>query len=911
MINGGKFSLKSFSASFFTLMFSVLTLIAMGNYSETNVFNESTAKLTDTVPVVNARDTTPKVRGLDSTKKDTSKLVTKVDTFGVKVSKDTLDAPISYTASDSMVLDAPTKKIYLYNKAHVKYSDITLDAYQIALDQNTQIITATHTFDTLNQMVQKPKFAQADSKTESDSLAFDMKTMKGLTRNTYVNQGEIFLNSEKAKAVSKQIYYAYRGRFTTCDLDTPHFAFRANKMELINKKYAITGPVHPEFEGVPLPLYIPFGFFPLSQGRHSGLLPPQFVSNEQYGLGLEGLGYYKVLNEHFDVLLRTNIYSYGGWMATVTPTYRKRYRYSGQMSFSYNHMRMLSNAGAQEFTTSKLWSLMWSHTVDSKARPGTTFMASVNISSSKYNQYSYNPTVNFNNQLYSSIAYTKNWNNKYNLSLSAGHDQNNVTRLYNIRLPNGAFTVNNFYPFQPKEFVGTPKWYQKLGIGLNTTFTNQTSFYDTAFSMSKLLDTMQWGVSHNIPISLSLPPILGGAVTVAPGVSLQEKWYGERIYREWDPTNNLLRVSHNKGFYMANDVSFSLSLSTALFGTYNKFGKNSKLQAIRHVIRPTVGISYKPDLAAKDYYSTIVNVIDNQQKGTRDTIYQRYSYYTGTINGPFSEGTFGGINFGLDNNLEMKVRSKKDSTNGGIKKVKLIDGFGVNGSYNLMADSFKLSTMNFYLRSTLFEKVNLTANAVLDPYQTNDRGYRIDKYAWQGGGKFSLGQITNGSIALSTQFSSKKKEQKEKALKNNTDNSLPMTMEEQQSQIDYIRNNPAEFADFDIPWNVNVSYSLSFSRALKYDYSGYETRVTSSITLGGDFNLTPKWKVGANTYYDFKGGSIQQLTMFISREMHCWQMAINVTPVGITRYFNITINPKSSILRDLRVNKRNSFYGGT
>jgi hypothetical protein len=207
--------------------------------------------------------------------------------------------------------------------------------------------------------------------------------------------------------------------------------------------------------------------------------------------------------------------------------------------------------------------------------------------------------------------------------------------------------------------------------------------------------------------------------------------------------------------------------------------------------------------------------------------------------------------------------------------------------------------------------VNLTANAVLDPYKTNDRGYRIDQYAWQGGGKFSLGQITTGSIALSTQFSSKKKEQKDKALKNNPDLGLPMTMEEQQQQVDYIRNNPAEFADFDIPWNVNISYSLSFSRVLKYDYSGYDTRVTSSVTLGGDFNLTPKWKVGANTYYDFKGGSIQQLTMFVSREMHCWQMAINVTPVGITRFFNITINPKSSILRDLRVNKRNSFYGGT
>ncbi len=882
----------------------------MGNYPKNTIFDSLNVIIQDTIPKQKGIDSSV----VDSLKKDTTNPKTTSDTFDVKISKDTLDAPVSYTASDSMKLNIPTKKIILYNKATVKYKDIDMEAWQIAMDQETQLVTAIHTRDSLGLMEGQPKFTQGDSKMIADTITFNTKTMKGITSSTYTQQGEMFVHGEKVKKVNSDIYYALRGRFTTCDLDTPHFAFRTKKMELINKKFAITGPVHPEFEGVPVPIYIPFGYFPLRQGRHSGLLPPQFTTNEQYGLGLEGLGYYKVLNEYVDVMLRTNIYSYGGWQATITPTYRKRYRYYGQTNFSYNYVRFLSNSGAKEYETSKNWSLGWSHSVDGKARPGTTFQASVNIASSKYNQYSYNPTVNFNNQLNSSIAYSKNWNNKYNLTVSAGHDQNNVTKLYNIRLPNGSFTVNNFYPLQPKEFVGTPKWYQKLGIGLNTQFMNQASFYDTAFSMSKLADTMRWGVSHSIPLSLSLPPILGGAVTVAPGVSLQQRWYGDRILQQWDSTTGTLKSYHNKGFYLANDVSFSLSLNTALFGTFSKFGKNSKLYAVRHVIRPTVGLSFKPDLASKDYYTGIANVTVNSITKALDTTTRRFSYYENVGYGPFSEGTFGGINFGLDNNLEIKVRSKKDTTSGGIKKVKIIDGFGVNGSYNLMADSFNLSTFNFYLRSTLFEKVNFTASTVLDPYQMDNRGRRINKYAWQGGGKgFSLGQITNGNIALSTQFSSKKKDQKDKELaeaKNNPDMGLPMTMEEQQAQLDYMRNNPAEFADFEIPWNVNISYSLSFYRAMKSDYSGYSTQITSSITLGGDFNLTPKWKVGMNTYYDFRGSSIQQLTMFVSREMHCWQMSINVTPIGITRYFNITINPKSGILRDLRVNKRNSFYGG-
>jgi LPS-assembly protein len=360
-----------------------------------------------------------------------------------------------------------------------------------------------------------------------------------------------------------------------------------------------------------------------------------------------------------------------------------------------------------------------------------------------------------------------------------------------------------------------------------------------------------------------------------------------------------------KGFYTSRDISFSLGLSTALFGLFDRFGKNSPIRAIRHVIRPSFSISYKPDLSAKDYYTERIDT------GANPRTY-RFSYYEGSIFGPFGEGVFGGIGFGFDNNLEAKVRSKKDTTDGGIKKIRLIDGFGFNGSYNFMADSFKLSTLSLYVRSTLFEKINITAGGTLDPYQVDSMGFRINKYAWKGG-KFSVGRIINTNIAISTSFQSKPKDadknkKEEEALGENY--SAPLTPEEQMAQMAYVRQNPAEFADFSVAWSLSISFSMNFTKQFRADYKGFETKTNANFNWNGDFNLTPKWKVGVNGYYDLTTTTLQTLQMYISREMHCWQLSINVVPVGFNRSFNITISPKSGILRDLRINRTRYFYGG-
>ncbi|MBL7734681.1 MAG: LPS-assembly protein LptD [Chitinophagaceae bacterium] len=929
MIDERKNSLKYNAAWILSVLLSI-TIITSANYSTGHKIQQSLTVLQETAPgiafngVIILADTIPPLKdsiiikdsltvktGVANAVSDTVPLLKdsaaikdslsmQTDTVNLNLSKDSIDAPIVYQAADSVLFIVPEKKIILFSEANIKQSDMELSADNIEIDQSTDLVTAAYRRDSTGKMIGRPKMVQAETTMESDEIVYNTKTQKGITRQTVTQQGEIFVQGEKVKKISPSEFFAFRGQFTTCNLDTPHFAFRTKKMKLINQKLAVSGPIHPEFEGVPVPIYLPFGLFPISQGRKSGFLPPQVATNEQFGLGLQGLGYYKVLGDNFDVLLRGDVYSYGGWAAYFEPTYRKRYRYNGRMLFTLQHTRMISSDPKVDFTNSRTFNINWSHTVDAKARPGQSFSANVNAGSTKFNQYVLNnPMRNYNNSLNSSVTYSKTWDGKYNLSLSANHSQNNNLGLVSLTLPNLAFTANTLYPLQKKDFAGTPKWYQKLGIGLNSQVSNRIDFYDSLFSFRNIVDTLQWGAQHSIPIQLSLPSL--GPLQVSPGINYQEKWYSRQFIRTYNPVTEKVDTSINKGFFTARDISFSLGLSTALFGKLDKFGKNSRVQAIRHTVRPSVSLSYKPDLARKDYDSLML----------KNGYMTRVSRYEGSIFGAFSEGTYGGLSFGIDNNLEMKVKSKKDTGDAAIKKVRLLDGFGFNSGYNFIADSFKLAPFNLYVRSTLFEKVNITAGATLDPYQVDSLGFKRNKYAWQGGA-FTPGRITSGNIAISTSFKSKPKDDKKDAATSNdalNDVTTPMTMEEQMSQLEYVRNNPAEFADFNIPWSVNLSYSLSFFRQFKRDYSGFETTVNSNLSVNGDFNLTPKWKMGLNTYYDFKSSSIQMLTMFISREMHCWQLSINVTPVGYYRSFNITVNPKSGILRDLRINRTRSFFG--
>ena len=839
----------------------------------------------------------------DSISAKTDSLSKKNDTSLVKsirISKDSIDTPVNYNAEDSGVMIMSTKEFFLYGKAKTVYKTSELEAATIVYDQQSQNIKAYGAQDTTGSPLSNPKFKEGTMTSVNDSIYFNMKSGKGLTKNTNFQQGEIFINATTMKKVSQDQAYAWKARFTTCNLDDPHFAFRTNRLKIITDKIGVSGPAFPEFEGVPFPIGIPFGIFPLSRGKHSGMMAPAFSTSEDFGLGFEGLGYYKVLSDNVDATIRSNIYSYGGWSANLNSKYILRYKYIGNFNLSLQNSRILNrNVNiANEFTGGKTFMINWSHSMDARALPGTNFSANVNFGSTKYNSYLLNnPFQNFQNQISSSISYNKSWDNKYNLSMNLNHSQNNNLGLVNLSLPNINFNALTIYPFQSKDQVGSGKWYEKVGIGYNGSFQNQMAFYDSAFNINRLLDTMQWGATHSIPINVSLPSL--GPITITPSISFDEKWFGQQNTKSWNSKLNKVDTSYEKGFFRAPRVSFGVGAASRIFGTY-KF-KSNYVEAIRHEIRPTVSFNYSPDLAKSYHYTTQID--------TTGRTYRFSKFDGGALGGAYSEGTFGGLSFGLDNLLEMKVKDKTDTTAGSFKKVKLIEGFGFTSNYNFLADSFQLGNFSFYARTMLFDKFNISSSVSLDPYANDAQGFRVNKLNIDPT-KFKFGSITNGGVSIATSFKSKSKDDAASKKKE-----IPldpfMTPDEQQRQLQYVKANPAEFTDFDIPWSLTFSYSFQFSRIMKPDYSGFKIQTYSSLNFNGDFSLTPKWKIGGTGYVDVAKASIQQLSMFITREMHCWQLAINVTPIGMYRSFSITVNPKSGILRDLKINRSRTFSSST
>ncbi len=884
-----------------TIFFCVATFITLPLLANSKLkikFQQSLTVVADTVPVKKIDTNSSKKIIADTLKRADSLLKNTADTSindttkknsvdTLLFSKDSIDAPVKYTAADSGVLIIPTKQFILYGKANTNYKDIKLDANTIQYDQQSHLITAFGGTDTSKGALNLPTFTQGDQTSQMDTVFYNLKSQRGLIKNTYYKEGEMFVNAQIVKKADKDVEYAYRGRFTTCNLDEPHFDFRAKKMKIINNKLAITGPAYPEFEGVPIPIFIPFGIFPLERGRHSGLLPPRFTTSDAQGLGLEGLGFYKVLGDNWDARVETDLYSYGGWNLRITPEYYKRYKYRGNLTLSIQHPKLLNTFGTskQEFNTTTNYHLTWSHSSDSKARPGTNFSASVDAGSTQFNKYVTNDAFkNYQNNLSSSITYSKTWaDGKYNLSASANENQNSVSRLINLNLPTVAFNVATLYPFQNKNEAASSKWYQKLSIGYSGNLENAISFYDSAFNFQRLLDTVQWGIDHRIPISLSLPAL--GPFVLSPSISYEERWYAQKILYNWDDKRLKVDTSLQRGFYAAREMSFGLSTNTRIFGTFNF--KHSRILAIRHEIDPFVSLSYKPDLVSQFYQTVKTNIFG------RTT---RVSQLEGNVFGSFSEQRFGGLNFGINNLLEMKVRNKDSTGEDSVKKVRLLDNLSITSGYNFIADSLQVQPISIRAGSSLLNnKLNITAGGVINPYQPDASGK--NQLLWKHG---KLGNFESGNLAISTSLQSKSKDQRSDQERLPTDETI--TPDEQQRELEYVRQNPGEFVDFNIPWSVQLSYSLNYSHYLSSDLIHFISQLNSNVNINGDLSISPKWKLGGGFYFDFRTQRIQATSIYLTRDMHCWQMVIDVN-VGQFKSFSITLNPKSGILRDLHINK--------
>jgi hypothetical protein len=814
----------------------------------------------------------------------------KLDSLGIRISKDALPDIVTATAVDSAVLNMKEHLFYLYGNAQVNYQDLQLNAGKITFDQSQSVVLAQPAFDSLGIAKERPSFTQGSEKFTYDSLQYNFKSKRAIVRNARTQYGEGFVFSEQVKRNPDQSLYGLHNIYTTCSLDTPHYGIKAQKIKVVPNQVIASGPANITVEDVPTPLFLPFGLFPIAQGHKSGFRLPSYTIEENRGLGLIDGGYYFYINDYVDLLLTTRFYSRGSWAASGISTYANRYRYNGGLSFSYAYNKT-GEVYERNSSIGKDFNINWNHRSDPKSRPGVTFSASVNAGTSTfYSNNSYNIQQILQNQFQSNISYQKAWLTKpYTLTVSARHSQNTQTREVDVYLPEVAF-FTPFNPFQGPNSTGT-KWYEKITGTYSFSGLNRYRFIDSNFSLNQVsLNDMNHDMVHTIPLNATYNVMRYFKLDF--NTSYNEYWLTRQTYRYFNPEFEKEDTIRRDGFYTARDFSAGVNLNTKIYGIRNF--RNSGLAGIFHVIIPRIGFSYTPDFAASPFrygYRTIT-------AGGRTPVY--ISPYEQSVAGVPGRGQFGdfnsSLNFGIDNNLQIKVRTN-DSI--GTKKITLIDGLSLDGSYNLAADSFKWSTIATAFRTNIMDLVNISARATFDPYSYNRFSKRrVDTLLLDREGQ--IARLMQAEIGLSASLRSGMGKNANKTDPRNSPD------EDIRRMMQYGRYN--DYVDFNIPWNLSLQYSLGISRdqALLPDRDTFIFN-NNTVTLSGDFNLTPRWKIVASSGYNFITKQLTPTQLELYRDLHCWEMRLSTIPFGPNKNFIFTLNVKAQMLHDLRLLRRRDF----
>ena len=819
-----------------------------------------------------------------------------------------LDAKVEYLAADSMEFDLVKKKLYLFGDAQVKYDQIGLQAEYIELDLENDMLTAFGKPDSTGKEVGRPKFNDGQQEFTSDTMRYNFTTQKGKISEAVVQEGEGYIHGKQVKKMSDDIIYIQHGKYTTCNADDPHFHIEATKPKVIQNNKIITGPAYLKVADIPTPLAVPFGLFPNQQKRNSGIVLPAYGESPELGFYLTQGGYYLGISDYVDLAILGDIYSRGSWGVTGISNYAKRYKFKGNMNLSYS--RFLR--GFQEspsFTRTNNFFVRWTHSQDSKARPNSRFSANVNAGSSNNfrNNFNSNTSDFLTNTFQSRVNYnTSFFNRKLNLTLNGSHAQNTSDSTISITLPEMTLASKRFFLGDVLGKPGGRKWYSKLGVsytgnGRNTVKTKEATLFEQS-----TLEQMRNGFRHNIPVSTSVKMFKW--FTLNPSANYTEKWHFQRETRTWNAEDTLVARDTMQGFWATREYGVSASLSTKLYGYYEpRIGAIKKLiPVIRHVATPSVNFSLKPDFAQPRF-----NYYDSVRVDTAGTM-QAYSPYSYGVYGAPSSGESGLVTFSLINNLEMKVRDRQDTTGKGTRKIKIFESFNFSSSYNIFRDSLNWSNLNMNARTTIFKNVNLLATGSMDPYALDPDGNNINESEWSRHRR--IGRFTNGTATVS--FSLRSKNNKNTNSNANNQQSTSATDRTQDrinanqndalapEERERIANNPEAYVDFNIPWTLRVNYNLTYSQP-NYRES---RNVTNTIGLSGDVNLTPKWKVGFRTGYDFVQKDLTITNIDIYRDLHCWEMTFNVVPFGSRRSYVFNIRVKSSILQDLKLSRRRSWY---
>ena len=903
--------LHSFTNLRFLQTVILLSSIALLVFAGHSAFASSTFS---SMQVIQQQDTTkrPPVLPQDTSKKtpllpqDTSKKVIKAGA-----------EKIEYSAVDSTKFSKDKSIIYLYGKARVIYQSFELDADYITYNSKTNTVFASGRKDPKsNKYLGKPIFKmEKEGSSVADSLFYNTKSGKGTVFNTFTEQEGGFFSGGQSKRQPDNEINVKGMTYSTCDLPHPHYGLFITK-GIVTDKQIITGPVYLKIEDIPLPLGLPFAFFPKPNKKNSGVIIPSFGDDATRGFNFQNGGYYLILNDYWDAKFLGTIYTRGSYSTSVTSSYKKRYKYTGNIKLDYASNRY-GVEGTPEYTPRKDYSIQWVHTQDANAKPGTTFSANVNIKTSGYNtntagNNSYNYQAITENILSSGISYSRNFSNGINYSLAATHSQNTLSKDVNIVLPSFSMNVPTFSPFDSKKRVGDQKWYQKITVGYSVVATNSISTKDSLLFKQESLNHLSNGFQHTIPISVNFTALKYFNFTA--GANYLEKWQFQSTRQTAikgivqngvvQPYTTVLDTVD--GFNRSGEYSINMGLSTKVYNTA-QFKNLGNLKAVRWVMTPSVNMSYRPDFS-KPSFGYYKNLYYQDGTPVLDPVYnriKRYSIFQGTTYGGPAEGESGSISFGIDNTVEAKVYSAKDTTGSGTRKIPIIQGLSINGSYNFLAPSFKLSELSFSGRSQFTDKLGFTYDGSFSPYAVEDSIISTTAKVRKMVDRYTVPSLTRFGFSFGYSLNA----EAFKAHNQNVDNATKQVQKagmtpEQAAQLQEVSNDPNAFVDFNIPWNFTFSYRFDYSKPR----TSFNATTTNTLNFNGDFNATPKWKVQFTSGWDFKENGLSPTSFSIYRDMHCWDMSIHWIPVGTYRSYNLTIKVKASILQDLKLSKQQAYY---
>lgn len=880
---------KSLTIGFIIYLFSSFVLFSQNTDNEyigienakLSNTQDSLKNISDSVKTdsINYNDTLP-FKTLNY-KKDT--IVNKRPS-GSSILKDNIDLK----SSDSTIYSINGKKVFLFGNATIKYEDIELEADYIEIDMEQNIIYAEGVKDSLGNTSGDPVFTQGGDAIQTKSITYNVKTQRAFIKGLYTEQEEGYLYSESTKIEADKTVNLNRGKYTTCELDHPHFYLSLSRGKVIPGKAIVSSYSFLVIEDVPLyPLMVPFGFFPTTKEKASGFIIPKFGEENNRGFYLRNGGYYFSINDYVDLAVTGDIYSKGSWLVNGKSKYKLRYKFSGNVDVAFSKM-VYGEPGLDDYNESNEYRIRWTHTQDPKARPNSNFSANVNFISRGENKYNATSTDEYlTNTTSSSVSYRKNFaNTPFSTSINLRHNQNNKTGDVQLSLPQMTANMSRIFPFRKKEAVGKAKWYENIGVTYSGNFENKSDGLNDSLLFNNeynMADYFKNGIQHKVPLSTSVKVLK--YFNLSPSVNFTDRMYFERtmlngvqyIDNSGEVRDTIIE-DLQKGFYNVYDYSTSLSLGTILYGMYSY--KSNWLKAIRHVVTPSVSLSYRPDFQDSKWGYYELHPDDSTNS-------DYYSPYDGSIYGIPGSGKSGMVSFSLNNNVEMKVASKKDTVNHETK-IKLLESLNFSSSYNMIADSMNWSPINISARTTLFKvlSINMSAQANLYGIDSVGRIKNEFQYIAEPGQPF---RITNARISTGFNLNSKK-------LFNNNSNEVG---EPENSTSDVYGFYGYDY--FDIPWNVNIQYSLSYS------HTGLLPDISQSLSFTGDFSLTPKWKIGFRSGYDFEAMDLTYTSFNLSRDLHCWVATLSIIPFGERQSYSFAIGAKSSVLQDLKYNKNQSW----